>query len=154
MTSSSHEGIRKLAVNRKALFDHHVIERIEAGIQLRGTEVKSLRDGGVNLAGGYAKVDKGQVFLFNVNISPYRCGNRFNHDPERPRKLLLHRKQINSIASEVERNGLTLIPLSFYFGRGRVKVELGLCKGKHQSDKRETMRRRDAEMEARRAMRR
>jgi len=154
MTSSSHESVKKLAVNRKALFNHHVIERFEAGVQLQGTEVKSLRSGGVNLAGGYARVEEGQLFLFNINISPYKHGNRFNHDPERPRKLLMHRKQILNIGLQVERGGLTLIPLSLYFRKGRVKVELGLCKGKRHSDKRETIKRRTADIEARRAMRR
>ena len=143
---------KPIAVNRKARHDYFVIEAYEAGIELRGTEVKSIRDSHISLAGGFARVEEGDVILRNVSISPYEFGNRFNHPSDRPRRLLLHRKQIHRLQVQTEQRGHTLIPLSVYLKRGLVKVEIGLCKGKRQSDKRETLRRKTADLEAARAV--
>ncbi len=126
-----------IVTNRRARRDYHVLDTYEAGIVLKGTEVKSLRAGKVHLKDSYAEVtDKGEIFLLSAHISPYEQGNIYNHDPERPRKLLLHKKEILRIASRVAEKGLTLIPLRMYFKRGRAKVELGVCKGKKLYDKR------------------
>jgi len=144
---------RKLAINRRALHDYHVLDRLEAGIELRGTEVKSVRSGQVSLAGSFARVESGQVWLCNLSIPPYAHGNRFNHDPLRVRRLLLHRRQIDRLQGETELKGHTLIPLSLYLRRGWVKVELGICRGKRQADKRGSLRRREAEREAQRVLR-
>ncbi len=143
----------RIATNRKALHEYFVIEKFEAGIVLQGTEVKSIREGHVSLVGSYAQVEHGEVILYGVDIPPYKHGSHFNHDPERPRKLLLHRREINKLQSGVERMGQTLVPLSLYFKHGRVKVELALCKGKQLHDKRETLRRKTADRDAARAMR-
>lgn len=140
-----------LANNRKARHDYHVLDSLEAGIELRGTEVKSVKAGEVNLTGGYAQVEKGQVFLLHINIAPYISGNRYNHEPERPRRLLLHKREIQRLQARVEQEGHTLVPLRCYLKRGIVKIELGLCKGKLQYDKRETLRRREADRETSRA---
>lgn len=141
-----------LATNRKARHDYHILDAIEAGIELRGTEVKSARAGEVSLSGGYAQIQDGQVILQHINIAPYVAGNRFNHDPERPRRLLLHKKEIRRLQGRVEQEGNTLVPLKCYLKHGFVKIELGLCKGKLQNDKRETIRRRDADRETSRAV--
>jgi len=151
MKAPSDKLHKSFASNRRALKDYLVLDRYEAGMALRGTEVKSIRDSLVNLTGSYASVDKGQVIL-HINIPPYEFGNRFNHDAMRPRRLLLHRKEIARLQSHVEQKGCTLIPLSLYPKKGLVKVELGLCKGKQQSDKRETLRRKTADREAERAI--
>lgn len=140
-----------LATNRKARHDYHIVETFEAGIELRGTEVKSVRAGDIALAGGYAHIEGGQVMLLHVNIAPYVSGNRFNHDPERSRRLLLHKREIRKLQARVEQEGHTVVPLKCYMKRGFIKIELGLCKGKLQQDKRETIRRRDAEREMSRA---
>lgn len=132
--------------------DYAVLERIEAGIELVGTEVKSVRAGRANLTGGFATVENGELVLQAVNISPYEHGNRFNHDPVRPRRLLLHAREIARLAASVSQKGLTLLPLKLYFKRNWLKVELGLCKGKKYGDKRETLKKRTAEREARRAV--
>jgi len=141
-----------LATNRKARHDYHVAETIEAGIELRGTEVKSARAGEINLPGGFARVIDGEVLLEHVTIVTYPSGNRFNHDPERPRRLLLHRREIKRLQARVEQEGYTLVPLRMYLKHGLVKVELGVCKGKLKSDKREAIIRRDADREAARAV--
>jgi len=147
------DSARKLvATNRKAFRDYEVLERIEAGLALRGTEVKALRGGDISLTGAFAQVDGTQVLLQGLHISPYRHGNRFNHDPTRARRLLLHRREIRRLIGQVAEKGRTLIPLRVYFRRGYAKVELGLCRGKHTSDKRETLKRKTAEREARRAL--
>jgi len=146
------QSSRQIAVNRKARYDYFVIERYEAGIELHGTEVKSIRDGHISLAGGFARVEEGEVVLRHVNISLYEFGNRFNHDPDRPRRLLFHKKEIHRLQAQTEQKGHTLVPLRVYLKRGLVKVEIGLCKGKRQSDKRETLRRKTADLEAARAM--
>lgn len=150
--ASPDQSSKPIAVNRKARHDYFVIEAYEAGIELRGTEVKSIRESQISLAGGFARVEEGDVILRNITISPYEFGNRFNHPPDRPRRLLLHRKQIQKLAVQTEQKGNTLIPLSVYLKRGLVKVELGLCKGKQQQDKRETLRRKTADREADRAI--
>lgn len=148
-TESTYE---KLAENRKAYRDYAVLEKYEAGIQLSGTEVKSVREGHIGFAGAYAGAENGEVILYKVNITPYSYGNRFNHDPERPRKLLLHKREILKLQTELQKKGLTLIPLKAYMKRGLVKIELGLCKGKTYGDKREDMKRKTADMDARRAI--
>lgn len=142
-----------VATNRKAFHDYTIEEKLEAGIVLRGTEVKSLREGKINLRDSYAGVDRGEVVLYNCHISPYSHGNITNHDPTRPRKLLLHRKEINKLLGRTQQKGLTLVPLRVYFSqRGRAKVELALAKGKKQYDRREAIKDREAGREVERAM--
>ncbi|MGH7230213.1 MAG: SsrA-binding protein SmpB [Nitrospiraceae bacterium] len=142
-----------VATNRKAFFDYAIEEKFEAGIVLKGTEVKSIRDGKVNLKDSYASVDHGEVMLHNCHISPYSHGNLMNHDPVRPRKLLLHRKEINKLLGKTQQKGLTLIPLRIYFSpRGQAKVEIALAKGKKQYDRREATKEREAGREVERAM--
>lgn len=145
---------RALSTNRKAYHDYHVEETFEAGIALTGTEVKSLREGRANLRDGYAAVEGGEVFLLNCHVSPYAPANRFNHEPRRPRKLLLHRTEIRRLIGKVQEKGLTLVPLSLYLKDGRVKVELALCRGKKQYDKREDLKRRTQEREVADALKR
>ncbi|MDE1468425.1 SsrA-binding protein SmpB [Aurantiacibacter sp. D1-12] len=133
-----------VAENRKARFNYHIEDTFEAGIALQGTEVKGLRSGQGTIAESYAEVRDGEVFLVNANIPEFSHGNRFNHEPKRPRKLLLHRREVDRMFGAVERKGMTLVPLSIYFnGRGRAKVELALAKGKQAHDKRQTMKDRD-----------
>ena len=143
-----------LTRNRKAFHDYTVLEKIEAGLQLVGTEVKVVRMGQASLNGAFAHVDKrtNEIFLDNVTIPPYTFGNRFNHESLRSRKLLLHKKQILKLREFVEQKGHTLVPLSLYMIKGRVKVELGVCKGKAEVDKRETLRRRESDRDAERAI--
>lgn len=145
---------KAVATNRKAFHDYHVEEKLEAGIVLRGTEVKSLRAGQVNMRDSYASVDqRGEVFLHNCHISPYSHGNIMNHDPDRPRKLLLHKKEINKLLGQTQQKGLTLIPLRIYFSqRGQAKVEIALARGKKQYDRRETIKSREAGREMERAL--
>jgi SsrA-binding protein len=145
---------RSLASNRKASRTYHILERFEAGIELRGSEVKSIRAGNANLTGGFAAVEDGELFLREVHIAPYEKANRFNHEPTRPRRLLMHRREIDRLLGQVTRKGCTVIPLNLYLKRGRVKVELGLCRGKQTQDRREELRTRAAEREARQAARR
>ena len=141
------------ATNRKAFHDFFVVDRIEAGIELQGTEVKSVRSANVTLTGGFAKIEEsGRLVLYAVHIAPYECGNQFNHEPTRPRTLLLHRKEIERLKGQIAQKGYTLVPLKLYFRKRWAKVELGLCKGKQHDDKRDTLRRKDAEREARRAV--
>lgn len=141
-----------LATNRKAYHDYFVVETHEAGIALTGTEIKSLRAGAVNLRDAYAAVREGEMFLHNVHISPYEQGNRFNVDPYRTRKLLLHRQEINRLMGRVKEKGLTIVPLKIYLKKNRAKVELALVKGKKQYDKRETISKRDADREIERGV--
>ena len=143
---------KRLATNRKALRDYHVLERYEAGIALLGTEVKSARDGHLSLAGAFARVEHDGVVLHNMTIQPYEHGNRFNHEPGRARRLLLHRGEIVKLRIHIEQKGHALIPLNVYLKKGLVKVELGLCKGKTRGDKRETLKRKTADREADRAI--
>lgn len=144
---------KRVGTNRKAFRDYHILDRFEAGLELRGTEVKSLRAAGVSLAGSYARIENKQVILYDLHISPYEHGNRFNHDPVRPRRLLLHAREIHRLFGQVTVKGRALVPLSIYFRRGFAKVELGLCTGKNLVDKRETLRRKTQEREAIRAIR-
>lgn len=142
----------RVATNRKALHEYFVLDRLEAGVELLGTEVKSVRAGHVTLTGGFATPEGREMVLRDVYIAPYECGNRFNHDPTRPRRLLLGRKEIDRLVAKVEQKGLTLIPLSMYFRKRWAKVEIGLCRGKQDTDKRETLKRKDADRETRRAI--
>ncbi|MBQ3016838.1 MAG: SsrA-binding protein SmpB [Clostridia bacterium] len=134
-----------IADNRKARHDYFVIETFEAGIELFGTEVKSLRAGGVNLKDSYCDIDRGELFALGVHISPYEQGNIFNKDPMRPKKLLMHKREIMRLAGLVSRDGYTLVPLSLYFKGSYVKMAIGLCKGKKLYDKRDDMAKRDAD---------
>ena len=135
---------KTIADNRKARHDYFVIESFEAGVELFGTEVKSLRAGGVNLKDSYCEIDKGELFALGVHISPYEQGNIFNKDPLRPKKLLMHKREIMRLAGLVSREGYTLVPLSLYFKGSYVKLALGLCKGKKLYDKRDDIAKRDA----------
>ena len=142
-----------VATNRKAFHEYAIEEKLEAGIVLKGTEVKSLREGRVNLRDSYASVDHGQVVLHHCHISPYSHGNIMNHDPLRPRRLLLHRREISKLLGKTQQKGLTLIPLRIYFSsRGQAKVEIALAKGKKQYDRREAIKAREAGREVERAM--
>ena len=143
---------KQIAENRKARHDYHIEETIEAGIALQGTEVKSLRLGRVNLRDSFALVQNGEVFLHGVHISPYEQGNRFNHDPLRVRKLLLHKREIRRLAAKVQEQGYTLVPTKLYFKNGKCKVELALAKGKKLYDKRDSIAKREAERRARQAV--
>jgi SsrA-binding protein len=144
---------KAVVTNRKAYHDYFIEEKFEAGIMLQGTEVKSLRDGRVNLQDSYASVKEGQIFLHHCHISPYSHGNLSNHEPLRTRKLLLHRKEINKLLVKTQQQGLTIIPLRIYFSkRGLAKVEIGLAKGKKQHDRRESDKTREASREVERAM--
>jgi len=145
--------VKIIAENRKARHDYFIEETYEAGIALTGTEVKSLRAGRANLKDSYAGVENGEMYLFNMHISPYEHGNRFNVDPVRARKLLLHKSEINRLFGKAKQQGLTLVPLKVYFKRGRAKVELALAKGKKIYDKREAMAEKDARREIERAVR-
>jgi SsrA-binding protein len=145
---------RDVAVNRHAYHDFFIDEKYEAGIMLTGTEVKSVRNGRANLRDGFVRIDGREAWLENVHISPYAQGNLMNHEPLRPRKLLLHRKEISSLIGKVKQKGYTLIPLRLYFSRNHAKVEVGLARGKRQFDKREAIAARDAKREIERAVRR
>ena len=133
------EKVKIISDNRRARHEYHLLELFEAGLELRGTEVKSLRNGKANLQDAYAKVENGEVFVYNMHISPYEMGTRNNHDPIRPRRLLLHKNEIERIFSKVREKGLTLIPTKIYFTRGKAKLELALAKGKKLYDKRDDM---------------
>ena len=149
--AAAEKGADRLIVsNRKARYEYHVLDTWETGIVLQGTEVKALREGKANLQDAFARVDNGEVWLFNVHISPYEQGNRFNHDPLRPRKLLLHRNEIRRMIGSVQEKGLTLVPLDLHFSGGRAKVNLALVRGKQLHDKRETIKERDQAREAQR----
>ena len=141
-----------IITNRKALRNYSILEKIEAGIALQGTEVKSLRIGKGNLGDSFARVEKMEVFLHNFHISPYEQGNIHNHEPLRPKKLLLHKQQIRRLWGQTSQKGFSLVPLRVYFKRGKVKVELGLARGKKLYDKREDIRKKEADAEARRAL--
>ncbi len=132
-------------VNRQARFNYFIIEEIECGISLVGTEVKSIRSGSANINDSYARVKNGEIYLINMFISKYKDGNIFNHEETRERKLLLHKSEIKKISKQVDLNGCTLIPLKVYFVRGKAKILLGICKGKKLYDKRETIKKRDLE---------
>lgn len=150
--SDNKQSQKIIADNRKARHDYFVIEAYEAGIELFGTEVKSLRCGAVNLKDSYCEVDKGELFALGIHISPYEQGNIFNRDPLRPKRLLMHKKEIMKLAGLVSRDGYTLVPLSLYFKGSRVKLSLGLCKGKKLYDKREDIAKKDANRDIERHM--
>ena len=145
-------GIKPMANNKKAFHDYFVEERFECGMELKGTEVKSMRQGRMNLKESFATVKDGEVIVHGMHISPYEQGNIFNTDPLRPKKLLLHKSQIRHLAQEAGKMGFSLIPLSVYLKDGRFKMELGVCKGKKLHDKRETAAKRDAQRTIERAM--
>jgi SsrA-binding protein len=151
-TEKTDPHIKPIATNRQARRNYHISETHEAGIALRGTEVKSLRAGNVQLRDAYAKIVDGEVWLYNAHISPYEFGNIHNHDPLRPRKLLMHRQEIRRLCGKTAERGFTLVPTRMYFKRGKAKVELGLGKGKLLHDKREDIKARDAQLEMKRAM--
>lgn len=152
--AGEHIATKTIAENRKAFHDYFVEESMEAGIELCGTEVKSLRKGAVNLKDSWCSVDNGELFIKGMHVSPYEQGNIFNRDPMRVRRLLMHRREIMRLYGLLkQQQGLTLIPLSLYFKGSRVKVQLGLCRGKKLYDKREDAARRDMKREAERAMR-
>ncbi|MFK5676683.1 SsrA-binding protein SmpB [Ligilactobacillus sp. LYQ60] len=145
---------KTLAQNKKARHDYQIVSTIEAGIALTGTEIKSVRASRVTLKDGFAQVRNGEVWLMNVHIAQYAQGNRFNHDELRNRKLLLHKKEIARLAGETQRKGITLVPLKMYLKHGFAKVLLGIAEGKHEYDKRQTLKKRDQEREIRRALKR
>ena len=151
-TVAEKEKGKIIAQNKKAYHDYFVVERYEAGIALFGTEVKSVRGGRVNLKDSYCSFREGELFVLGFHISPYEQGNRFNSDPLREKKLLLHKQELRKLFGLLTREGYTLIPLSLYFSRGRVKMELGLCKGKKLYDKRETIAKNQADREIERAV--
>ena len=153
-THTAFDKKKIVAENRRAKFDYYIEDTFEAGIMLTGTEVKSLRFGEGSIAESYAEVRKGEVWLVNSNVPEFSHGNRHNHEPKRPRKLLLHEREIAKFHGQVERKGMTLVPLSIYFNsRGRAKVELALAKGKNAADKRQTVKERDWKREQGRIMR-
>ena len=146
------KGFSQVTVNRKAYHDYHIQESLEAGIVLKGSEIKSIRAGKVNLSDSYAKPQNGELWLFNSHIASYDAASYNTHEPTRPRKLLLHRKEIDILAGKVAQRSLTLVPLKLYLKHGIAKLELGVAKGKRVYDKRETIARRDAEREMDRAL--
>ena len=150
---SKDEGTRDLGVNRQAWHEYFFLDRFEAGMVLTGTEVKSARGGRVSLRDSYALLKDGELWLLNCHISPYSHGNYMNHETLRTRKLLLHKEELRRLTGKTHERGLTLIPLRIYLKRGRIKAEIALAKGKKEYDKRETIRRREAEMEAKSAIR-
>lgn len=153
MAQPSESAEKVVAQNRRASHDYAILETIEAGLVLAGTEVKSLRNGKASLAEAYATVENGEGFVRQLHIPPYEQGNRWNLDPVRPRKLLLHRAELDKLRAAVERKGMTLVPLRLYFSRGRAKLLIGVAKGKKTWDKRHAIAERDAERDMRRARR-
>ena len=151
MADNKNSGRKIIAQNKKAYHDYFVEDKFEAGIALFGTEVKSVRAGTVNLKDSYCRIENGEMFALGMHISPYEKGNVFNRDPMREKKLLMHKKEIIKLMSKIGQQGLTLVPLSLYFSGSRVKVELGLCRGKKLYDKRESIAKRDAAREIERS---
>ncbi|MFC4077526.1 SsrA-binding protein SmpB [Salinithrix halophila] len=145
-------GVKVVARNKKALHDYHIEETFEAGIVLTGTEIKSIRQGRVNLKDSYALIDKGEVFLLNMHISPFEQGNRYNHEPTRTRKLLLHKGEISKLIGLTQQKGFTLVPLDLHLRHGFAKVQLALAKGKKLHDKRQAIAKRDAQREIQREL--
>ena len=154
MMSEAPPRERQYASNRLALHEYHIVETIEAGIALTGTEIKSVRAGRVNLRDAYAKVDRRELWLYGAHIAPYEQGNRYNHEPTRPRKLLVHTREIAKLARAASETGVTLVPLRMYDRRGHVKVALAIARGKHTYDKRATLAERDARRDIERAIKR
>jgi SsrA-binding protein len=151
--TAKHDGDRPVTENRKARHDYEILETFEAGMVLTGSEVKSLRAGRANLKDSYARIDRGEAFLVNAHISPYAAASHFGHEPERARKLLLHRAEIDKLTGRVQERGLTVIPLKIYFKNGRAKVLLGVGRGKKAYDKRESIKQREMQRETDRATR-
>lgn len=152
--SRKQDGIKVVSDNRRARYDYEILQTFEAGVELKGSEVKSLRTGHMNLAEAYAAMKGGELWLINSNIAEYREANRFNHEPKRPRKLLLHKKEIAKLSNGVLREGLTIVPLKMLFNkRGRVKVDIALAKGKKLHDKRDAIRERSWDRERARLLR-
>lgn len=147
------EGIKPVAQNKKAYHEYFVLEKLEAGIELFGTEVKSIRQGKINLKDAWCSVKEGEMFVHGMHISPYEQGNIFNRDPMRVKKLLLHKKEIRQLYAKTKQDGLTIIPLSVYFKNGRAKLEIGLCKGKKLYDKREVAAKKEAQRNIERSVR-
>lgn len=148
------EDERAIAVNRKALHDYEILQSVEAGLVLTGTEIKSIREGRVNLRDSFARGDNsGELWLHNCHIAQYENGNRFNHEPTRPRKLLLHRQEIEELTGQMDQRGLTLVPLRMYFKRGRAKLQIALARGRKSYDKRAAIADRDAQRQIARALR-
>ena len=145
-------AIKTITLNRKAYHDYEILATVEAGIVLTGTEIKSIRDGKASIREAYAHPQNGELWLFNAHIAQYTAGNRYNHQPTRPRKLLLHRREIDELSAKAQQKGLTLVPLKLYIKKGIAKVELGLAQGKKLHDKRESIARREADREMERAM--
>jgi SsrA-binding protein len=143
---------KTITVNRKAYHDYHIEDSVEAGLVLTGTEIKSIRMGRVNLKDAYARAENGEIWLLGAHIAQYPGGNRYNHEPKRPRKLLLHRKEITELSGAMMRKGLTIVPLKLYLKKGIAKVELGVARGKKAYDKREAIARRDAQREMQREL--
>jgi SsrA-binding protein len=144
-------ALKTITVNRKAYHDYHIEDSFEAGLVLTGTEIKSIRMGRVNLRDAYARAENDEIWLVGAHIAPYPGGNRYNHEPKRKRKLLLHRREISELGGDMMRKGLTIVPLKMYLKNGIAKVELGVARGKKAYDKRETIARRDAQREMQRA---
>lgn len=141
-----------IAQNRKARYEYTIMDTIEAGIVLKGTEIKAIRAGRINLKDGYAGLSRGEMWLYNVHIAPFEQGNRFNHDPRRTRKLLFKKKEIDALVGQVNQSGVTLVPLKVYLKNGVAKVLIGIAKGKKKYDKRESLKRKDQEREIQRAL--
>jgi SsrA-binding protein len=152
--SKPDSGEKLIASNKKAFHEYFVLQKFEAGLALTGTEVKSLREGKANLKDSYVNFEKGEAYLFSAHISPYTHGNRENHDPERRRKLLLHRRELDKLFGQLVEKGLTIVPLRLYFKKGKVKVEIAVVRGKKLFDKRETTKKRELDREAAAAMKR
>jgi SsrA-binding protein len=149
---SGKKGVKVMARNKKALHEYHIEETVEAGIVLTGTEIKSIRQGRVNLKDSYALINQGEIFLLNMHISPFEQGNRFNHDPTRTRKLLLHKQEISKLIGLTQQKGYTLVPLDLHLRNGFAKIQLALAKGKKLHDKRQAIAKRDADREIRRQL--
>jgi len=152
-SQSAKSGKKILAVNRKARYNYAVEDSLECGIELRGTEVKSMKERSFSFSDAYAKVEGGELWLVGLHVTPYKFGNIYNHEPDRTRKLLVHRQEIKRLSRKVNERGLTLVPLSFYLKKGIVKLELGICRGKRMVDKRQDIKRRDQKRDAERALR-
>jgi SsrA-binding protein len=149
----SSEGIKIVAENRKAFHDYFIEDRVEAGIILTGTEIKSIRNGKINLKDSYARINNGEVWVYQMHISPFEQGNRYNHEPLRPRKLLLHRSEINKLVGKIQQQGLTLLPIKVYLKNGMAKVELAVGQGKKNYDKRQALAEREGKRDIERALR-
>ncbi|MCF7791892.1 MAG: SsrA-binding protein SmpB [Victivallales bacterium] len=152
MKKNDKKNNNSIIVNKKAFHDFQILERYEAGIELKGTEVKSCKERKISLADTYAKIKNEEIYIYNVHISPYEQGNRFNHDPRRVRKLLMHKKEILKLNQQIREKGNTIVPLKFYLKNGKIKVEIAVAKGKTHGDKRDTMRKKQDDLAMKRAI--